>query len=103
MTAAALCTTRTYGGHEDNRRARRAALAGIPPGCPLGSERNGIVDLVVRHRDVEAVAELLERIRRHLLRLVRDHLAFAGLAHAEALTVLARITVGWSLCFTAAA
>ncbi len=42
-------------------------------------------DLVVRHRNVEAVAELLQRILRHLLRLVRDHLPFAGLAHAVTL------------------
>jgi hypothetical protein len=42
-------------------------------------------DLVVGHRDVEAIAELLQRIDRHLLRLVRDHLAFAGFTHPEAL------------------
>jgi hypothetical protein len=33
------------------------------------------------HRDVEAVAELLQRVDRHLLRLVRDHLALARFAH----------------------
>ena len=42
-------------------------------------------DLVVRHRDVEAVAELLQRVLRHLLRLVADHLAFARFAHPVAL------------------
>ena len=35
-----------------------------------------------------------QRVEAHLLLLVRDHLAFAGLAHAVALTVLARMTVG---------
>src|SRR6185295_1738368 len=39
----------------------------------------------VANRDAETVAELLQRFLRHLLRLVADHLAFAGFAHAVAL------------------
>ena len=59
--------------------------------------------LLVGDRDLEAVAESAQRVLRHLLGLVRDHLAFARFAHAVALDGLGRITVGWPLCFTAAA
>ena len=42
-------------------------------------------NLLVLDGDREAVAELAQRVEAHLLLLVRDHLAFAGLAHAVAL------------------
>ena len=42
-------------------------------------------DVIVLQRQVEVHAEAGERIRIHLLLLVRDHLAFRGLAEAEAL------------------
>ena len=42
-------------------------------------------ELVVGHRDLEAVAEAAQRVLRHLLGLVGDHLAFARFAHAVAL------------------
>ena len=41
--------------------------------------------LVVRHRDLEAVAEAPDRLERHLLLLVRDVLRLARLAHPVAL------------------
>ena len=41
--------------------------------------------MLVGDRDLEALAELLQRILRHLLGLVADHLAFAGFAHAVTL------------------
>src|SRR6266536_1907814 len=44
-----------------------------------------LCELLVRDRKIEAVAELPQRGFPHLLLLVRDVLAFAGLAHAVAL------------------
>ena len=44
-----------------------------------------MLDFAVGHRNVEAVAELLERLEVHLLGLMRHHLRFAGRAHAIAL------------------
>ncbi len=44
-----------------------------------------IVELFVGNRDVEAVAEVLERLFAHFLLRVGDVLAFAGHAHAVAL------------------
>ena len=44
-----------------------------------------MLDFGVGHRNVEAVAELLERLDIHLLGLMRHHLRFAGRAHAIAL------------------
>ena len=64
------------------RRSCRYFISGLS--LAQRDERH-LGDLVVGHRDVEAVAELLQRVVRHLLRLVRDHLAFARLAHPEAL------------------
>ena len=43
------------------------------------------VKLVVRHRNVEAIAKAPDGLGRHLLLLVRDVLRFAGLAHPVAL------------------
>src|SRR6202042_1859815 len=42
-------------------------------------------EFVVGERNLEAVAERLQRVVADLLRLVGDHLTFAGLAHAVAL------------------
>ena len=69
------------------RRARRAARADMPSrrylraACRIRSRR----DLLVRQRQLEAVAEGLERLDVQLLGLVRGHARFARTAHAIAL------------------
>jgi hypothetical protein len=73
-----------------NERDRRRRCGRKPPsaGSPFlqvllfgtarrKADERQVGDLVVGHGDVEAIAELLERIVRHLLRLVRDHLSLA--------------------------
>ena len=74
--------------------ARRQAAAERRPALPqvdhlravLGQlEERHLLDLVVGDRQAEAVAELLEDRLAHLLLLVGDVLALAGLAHAVAL------------------
>ena len=50
-----------------------------------GLQERHRVDLGVGHRDVEAIAEGLEILDVHLLRLVRRHAALARRAHAESL------------------
>ena len=76
------------------RPARRQAAAQGRPALPqidhlravLGQlEERHLLDLVVGDRQAEAVAELLEHRLAHLLLLVGDVLALAGLAHAVAL------------------
>jgi len=59
--------------------------------------------LLVRQRELETIAERDQRFPGHLLLLVRDVLALAGIAMPNPLTVLARITVGWPTCAVAAA
>ncbi len=55
-------------------------------GEPFGKrEVRHLVELVVRHRQMEAVAEAADRLGRHLLLLMRDVLRLARLAHAVAL------------------
>ena len=74
--------------------ARRQAAAERRPALPqvdhlravLGQlEERHLLDLVVGDRQAEAVAELLQHRLAHLLLLVGDVLALAGLAHAVAL------------------
>ncbi|MNK80552.1 hypothetical protein D3C87_1002730 [compost metagenome] len=51
----------------------------------------------VGHRDLEAIAKAAQRVLRHLLGLVRDHLAFARFAHAVALHRLGQDQRGLAL------
>ena len=72
---------------------RQAAAQGRPALAQVGHlravlgqlEERHLLDLVVGDRQAEAVAELLEHRLAHLLLLVGDVLALAGLAHAVAL------------------
>ena len=61
-----------------------AQVALLGAACGQLQERH-LVDVVVGEGDVEAVAESPQLLLRHLLLLVRDVLALAGLAHAVAL------------------
>ena len=63
------------------------ALAHVPDlGAVVGGTvERGVRDLVVRDRDVEPVAERLERVLAHLLLLVGDVLSFARFPHPVAL------------------
>ena len=68
-----------------SRRARAALAAGTSsPGCRRRLVE-GAVELLVGERDVEAVAELLQRVARSSSSAGGDVLALAGLAHAVAL------------------
>ena len=66
------------------RLAAGAQVAHLLAAFGEGDERQ-LFELVVCQRHLEAVAELLQRLQRHLLGLMADHLAFAGRAHAVAL------------------
>src|SRR3984893_1333393 len=48
-------------------------------------EERDLLELLVRHRNGETIAEFAQRLEPHLLLLVGDVLAFAGLTHAVAL------------------
>ena len=64
------------------RRSCRYLISGLSSG---GLIEGRVGDGLVGDRYVEAVAERLERVLAHLLLLVGDVLALAGLAHAVAL------------------
>ena len=66
---------------------RHAALAHVREFLAALGEREvgNLLQLVVGHRQAEAVAEAPDRLDVHLLLLVRDVLRLAGRAHAEAL------------------
>ena len=78
---------------------RLAALADVLDlGAVVGRAVVGrLGNLVVGHRDLEAVAECLDRLLAHLLLLVRDVLPFPGLAHAVALDGLGEDDGGLTL------
>src|ERR1700724_1714137 len=64
----------------------------------LGEAYEGhVLQLLVRNRNREPVAELPKRLLVHLLGLMRDHLAFAGFAHPVALDGLGEDDGGLSL------
>ncbi len=77
----------------DRLRRGQAAAEGGATGAEIlhfravigEAEERELLELVVRDRQVEAVAELLEHRLTHLLLLMCDVLAFAGFAHAVAL------------------
>ncbi len=66
---------------------RGAALVQVFFGLGAGFEldERQLLEIGVRDGDLEAVAELAQILETHLLLLMGDHLAFAGLAHAVAL------------------
>ena len=83
------------------RRSRRYSISRL---SSSKREERHFLHLLVGHRQVEAVAELLQRVLAHLLLLVGDVLALAGLAHAVALDRLGEDDASAGrLCSTAAA